>query len=159
MKILINFIILLLITTSCTLNKVVKKHGVRNLEKKQSELTINQSNTNDIRSILGPPSTKSTFDNDLWVYIERKTTNSTRLLSFGQKELLINNVLILELDTKGMLVKKDFYNKDNMEQLKFSKDITKISYNKRSFVYDFLSSMRQKVNDPLGKRKKGKSKY
>ena len=76
MKILINFIILLLITTSCTLNKVVKKHGVRNLEKKQSELTINQSNTNDIRSILGPPSTKSKFDNDVWIYIERKQTQS-----------------------------------------------------------------------------------
>ncbi len=58
-----------------------------------------------------------------------------------------------------MLVKKDFYNKENMEKLKFSKDITQISYNKRSFVYDFLSSMRQKINDPLGKRKKGKSKY
>ena len=46
-----------------------------------------------------------------------------------------------------------------METLKFSKEQTKISYKKRSFVYDFLSSLRQKVNDPLGKRKKGKSKY
>ncbi len=138
---------------------MVKHHGVPFLEKKQQKLTLHSSNKNDITKLLGPPSTKSTFDNDLWVYIERKTTNSTRLLKFGQRELLINNVLILELDTKGMLVKKDFYNKENMEKLKFSKDITQISYNKRSFVYDFLSSMRQKINDPLGKRKKGKSKY
>ena len=138
---------------------MVKHHGVPFLEKKQQKLTLHSSNKNDITKLLGPPSTKSTFDNDLWVYIERKTTNSTRLLKFGQRELLINNVLILELDTKGMLVKKDFYNKENMEKLKFSKDITQISYSKRSFVYDFLSSMRQKINDPLGKRKKGKSKY
>ena len=138
---------------------MVKHHGVPFLEKKHQKLTLHSSNKNDITKLLGPPSTKSTFDNDLWVYIERKTTNSTRLLKFGQRELLINNVLILELDTKGMLVKKDFYNKENMEKLKFSKDITQISYKKRSFVYDFLSSMRQKVNDPLGKRKKGKSKY
>ena len=138
---------------------MVKHHGVPFLEKKQQKLTLHSSNKNDITKLLGPPSTKSTFDNDLWVYIEKKTTNSTRLLKFGQRELLINNVLILELDTKGMLVKKDFYNKENMEKLKFSKDITQISYSKRSFVYDFLSSMRQKINDPLGKRKKGKSKY
>jgi len=138
---------------------VVKHHGVPFLEKKQQKLTLHSSNKNDITKLLGPPSTKSTFDNDLWVYIERKTTNSTRLLKFGQRELIVNNVLILEIDTKGLLVKKDFYNKENMEKIKFSKDITTISYNKRSFVYDFLSSMRQKVNDPLGKRKKGKSKY
>ena len=113
---------------------------------------------NDITKLLGPPSTKSTFDNDLWVYIERKTTNSTRLLKFGQRELIVNNVLILEIDTKGLLVKKDFYNKENMEKIKFSKDITTISYNKRSFVYDFLSSMRQKINDPLGVRAKKRKK-
>ncbi len=155
----ILFFIIIFFISNCSLNKVVKHHGVPFLEKKQQKLTLHSSNKNDITKLLGPPSTKSTFDNDLWVYIERKTTNSTRLLKFGQRELLINNVLILELDTKGMLVKKDFYNKENMEKLKFSKDITQISYSKRSFVYDFLSSMRQKINDPLGKRKKGKSKY
>jgi len=155
----ILFFIIIFFISNCSLNKVVKHHGVPFLEKKQQKLTLHSSNKNDITKLLGPPSTKSTFDNDLWVYIERKTTNSTRLLKFGQRELIVNNVLILEIDTKGLLVKKDFYNKENMEKIKFSKDITTISYNKRSFVYDFLSSMRQKVNDPLGKRKKGKSKY
>ena len=155
----ILFFIIIFFISNCSLNKVVKHHGVPFLEKKQQKLTLHNSNKNDITKLLGPPSTKSTFDNDLWVYIERKTTNSTRLLKFGQRELIVNNVLILEIDTKGLLVKKDFYNKENMEKIKFSKDITTISYNKRSFVYDFLSSMRQKVNDPLGKRKKGKSKY
>ena len=155
----ILFFIIIFFISNCSLNKVVKHHGVPFLEKKQQKLTLHSSNKNDITKLLGPPSTKSTFDNDLWVYIERKTTNSTRLLKFGQRELIVNNVLILEIYTKGLLVKKDFYNKENMEKIKFSKDITTISYNKRSFVYDFLSSMRQKVNDPLGKRKKGKSKY
>ena len=152
------FIIIFFIS-NCSLNKVVKHHGVPFLEKKQHKLTLLNSNKNDITKLLGPPSTKSTFDNDLWVYIERKTTNSTSLLKFGQKKLLVNNVLILELDTKGMLVKKEFFNKENMEKLKFNKNETKIVYNKRTFVYDFLSSLRQKINDPLGKRKKGKSKY
>ena len=42
------------------------------LEKKQLELTVNISNKNDIRKILGNPSTTSKFDNDIWIYIERK---------------------------------------------------------------------------------------
>ena len=155
----ILFIIIAFFIANCSLNKVVKHHGVPFLEKKQEKLTLNTSNKNDIIKLLGPPSTKSTFDNDLWIYVERKITNSTKLMKFGRQELMLNNVLILEFDTMGLLVNKEFFNKDNMENLKFSKAETQIYYNKRSFVYDFLSSLRQKINDPLGKRKKGKSKY
>ena len=157
MKILINFIILLLITTSCTLNKVVKKHGVRNLEKKQSELTINQSNTNDIRSILGPPSTKSTFDNDLWIFIEREIEKE-KILKLSKEKLIKNNILILEINNQGLLVKKTFLNIDDMNEIKLSALKTEQKYSKNTFIYDFLSSMRQKINDPLGKRKKPKIK-
>ena len=157
MKILINFIILLLITTSCTLNKVVKKHGVRNLEKKQSELTINQSNTNDIRSILGPPSTKSTFDNDLWIFIEREIEKE-KILKLSKEKLIKNNILILEINNQGLLVKKTFLNIDDMNEIKLSALKTEQKYSKNTFIYDFLSSMRQKINDPLGVRKKPKIK-
>ena len=41
-----------------------------------------------------------------------------------------------------------------MKKIKFSEEETEIAYSKNTFVYDFLSSMRQKMNDPLGKRKK-----
>jgi hypothetical protein len=41
-----------------------------------------------------------------------------------------------------------------MKEIDFIEDETGITYSKRSFVYDFLSSMRQKVNDPLGVRAK-----
>ena len=115
------------------------------------KIKVNTTNKNDLVKIFGEPSTKSTFDNDVWIYIERKITN-THLL--GRRELVTNNVLVLEIDDRGLLAKVDFYNIDDMKSLKFDKDETTILYTKRSFVYDFLSSMRQKVNDPLGVRKK-----
>ena len=115
------------------------------------KIKVNTTNKNDLVKIFGEPSTKSTFDNDVWIYIERKITN-THLL--GRRELVTNNVLVLEIDDRGLLAKVDFYNTDDMKSLKFDKDETTILYTKRSFVYDFLSSMRQKVNDPLGVRKK-----
>ena len=115
------------------------------------KIQVNSSNKNDIVKIFGEPSTKSTFDNDVWIYIERKITNTH---FFGKRELIINNVLVLEIDDLGLLAKIDFYNIDDMNKLKFDKDNTEISYSKRGFIYDFLSSMRQKVNDPLGVRKK-----
>ena len=94
-----------LFVSACTLKKVEKHHGVHFLNKKQEKLTVNKSNKNDILQLLGSPSTKSTFDNDLWIYIERKTDNSS-LLTFGNEKIIINNVLLLELDNKGMLKKK-----------------------------------------------------
>ena len=133
------------------MNLVDDHHGVYFLEKKMKKIQVNATNKNDIVSIFGEPSTRSTFDNDVWIYIERKITNTHFL---GRRELVVNNVLVLEIDDLGLLAKIDFYNINDMNKVDFDKDVTNISYRKKSFVYDFLSSMRQKINDPLGVRKK-----
>jgi outer membrane protein assembly factor BamE (lipoprotein component of BamABCDE complex) len=148
-KILLLSLILL---ASCTLSKVVKHHGVHNLEQKQTKLKINQTNKNDIIDLIGPPSTKSTFDNDVYIYIERKTSGS-KLLKLGKKKLVKNDVLVLEIDNKGILIAKNFYNKDEMNNIRFDDDVTSINYSKKSFIYNFLSSVMQKIDDPLGKKR------
>ena len=148
-KILILSIFLL---SSCTLNKVVQHHGVHNLELKQEKLKINKTNKNDIIEIIGPPSTKSTFDNDLYIYIERKTSGS-KLIKMGKKKIIKNDVLVLEIDKKGILVAKKFYNKNDMNEIVFDEDITGVNYSKRSFIYNFLTTLRQKIDDPLGKKR------
>ena len=86
------------------------------------------------------------------IYIERNTSTS-RLSKLGKKKLLVNNTLVLELDNRGLLVEKVFLNKDDMKDLKFSEDFTQMSMTKKSFVYEFLGSVRSKINDPLGKKK------
>tara|TARA_B100000674_G_scaffold88097_1_gene61090 strand:+ start:117 stop:548 length:432 start_codon:yes stop_codon:yes gene_type:complete len=132
---------------------VVNHHGVPYLEKKQAALIIDETNINDIRKSLGNPSTTSKFDNDVWIYIERKQTQS-KLKNLGRMRVYENNVLVLEFDKYGLLKKKDFYNKNDMNELKLTKNITGKAFRKNSFVYDFMSSLRQKVNDPLGQRAK-----
>ena len=148
-----KFLILIFIFhTSCSVNKVVQHHGVHNLEKKQTKLKINYTNKNDIIKLIGPPSTKSTFDNEVYIYIERKTSSS-KITKLGKKKLIANNILVLEIDNKGLLLSKKFYNKDDMKQIKFDEDITSIDYDKKSFIYRFLYSLRQKIDDPLGKKR------
>jgi len=153
MKKLFIFFILSLFISACTLKKIERHHGVHFLNKKQEKLTINQSNKNDILKLLGSPSTKSTFDNDLWIYIERKTDNSS-LTKFGNERIIVNNVLLLEVNNMGLLASKEFLDLTKMQDLEFAKQTTVSQYKKKSFLYDFLSSMRQKINDPLGKRKR-----
>ena len=151
MKILI--LIFFFILSNCTLNKVNNHHGVHFLKKKNESLIIKKTNKNDILKLLGQPSTKSKFDNELFIYIEREITRG-RLINFGKNILIKNDVLILEIDNRGILLSKKFNNIDDMKEIKFSDSKTTTIGKKNDFIYSFLSSLRQKINDPLGKRKK-----
>ena len=150
MKIFI--IILAIFLTSCKLNKVVNHHGIHNLEAKSQELLINQTNINQIKSLLGPPSSKSYFDEDILIYLERKTSNS-KLLKLGKKKLIANNVLLLEIDNRGMLINKEFLDQDDLNKLKFTNKTTKTIADQESFVSRALSGVITKIDDPLGKKR------
>ena len=150
MKIII--IILAIFLTSCKLNKVVNHHGIHNLEAKSQELLINQTNINQIKSLLGPPSSTSYFDEDILIYLERKTSNS-KLLKLGKKKLIANNVLLLEVDNRGMLINKEFLDQDDLNKLKFTNKTTKTITDQESFVSRALSGVITKIDDPLGKKR------
>ena len=138
--------------TGCKLNKIVNHHGVHNLEAKSNELSLNVTNINEINSLLGPPSTKSYFNNEVLIYLERKTSNS-KLLKLGKKKLIANNVLLLEINSKGMLVKKEFLNREDLNKINFSKKTTSANVGNESFIYKALYGIRTKIDDPLGKKR------
>ena len=152
MKNYFYLIIIFLFISNCTLNKVIKHHGVHFLEKKKEKLIIGKTNKNDIIKLLGPPSTKGAFNQELWIYMEIQTSSS-KLSNLGKKELLKNNILLLDIDNRGVLSKNVFLTKEDMNNIKFSEDTTQMSYSKNNFIYEFLYSVRQKINDPLGKKK------
>ena len=121
------------------------------MEKKSEKIILNQTNKNDIIKLLGPPSTYSLGDIDTLIYIER-STSSSKLTKLGGKKLLTNNVLVVEINNRGLAVNKSFLDKEDMNKIDFSKKITQKRYSDNDFVYDFLSSIRKKINDPLGKK-------
>ncbi len=143
---LFYIIFTILIATSCSLKPIDKYHGVAFLEKKQEKLLINKSNKNDIIRILGAPSTQSVLEEDLWIYIENRKSKSS-ILKLGKEIVLTSNVLVLEIDNRGVLKNKKFYNIDDQNDLIFSKNETAMS-DKDSFVYGVLSSLKQKIDSP-----------
>ena len=147
-----TLILLLLLISSCSLNKIVNHHGVHNLEAKGKELYINETNINQIRNLLGPPSSTSYFDKDILIYLERKTSNS-KILKLGKKKLIANNVLLLEVDNRGMLINKEFLDQDDLNKLKFTNKTTKTIADQESFVSRALSGVITKIDDPLGKKR------
>ena len=139
---LLSIIIFFII--GCQRNEVIKSHGISYLEKREKLIILNKSNKNDTIEIFGQPATKGMTNNNLWIYIERTKTRG-KLFKLGREYLKKNNVLVLEFDKYGVLAKKDFYNKENMKKLKFTKNITENEIRKENFIRSFLSSIRQKM--------------
>ncbi|ETA69626.1 outer membrane protein assembly factor BamE [Candidatus Pelagibacter ubique] len=148
---IIYIFFIILVTTSCSINPIDNYHGVAFLEKKQKKLSINKSNKNDIIKILGAPSTESILENDLWIYIENRKSKSS-LFKLGKEIVLTNNVLVLEIDKKGILKNKKFYDINDLNKINFNKNETKMS-DKDSFVYGVLSSLRQKIDSTKRNKK------
>ena len=58
----------------------------------------------------------------------------------------------MKFDEYGILIKKKLYDVNKMNDINFSKGTTAAIAREKSFVYSFLSSIRQKINKPVTKR-------
>jgi outer membrane protein assembly factor BamE (lipoprotein component of BamABCDE complex) len=144
MKKIVYLLLILLFIISCQRKEVIRTHGISYLEKREKLIFINKTNKNDTINIFGQPSTRGMTDENLWIYVERTITRG-KMLKFGRNLLKKNNVLVLEFDKYGILKKKDFYDIQDMKKLTFEKNITENEIRKENFIYSFLSSIRQKM--------------
>ena len=144
MKKIIYLLITLLFINNCQGEKIVRTHGIAYLEKREKLLILNKSNKNDTINIFGQPSTKGMDNDNLWIYIERTMTKG-KLLKLGRNYLTKNNVLVLEFDKYGILKDKKLSSIENMEKVTFAENITENEIRKENFVYSFLSSVREKM--------------
>ena len=152
MKKIILYIFALILISNCSLNKVSNTHGIKLLENKSKKIFIGKSNKNDILTLFGPPSVKSTFDDNLRFYIERKK-NSKSIFLLGAKKTVENNILALKINDRGLLAEKNFFTIDDMENINFDKSDTLRTYDKNSYLYNVLTSLREKINSPTRKKK------
>ena len=129
--------------TNCQLQEPNNNHGILFLENRSSQLIINKNNKNDVIRLLGNAHTVS-IDKKDWIYIERVLTKG-RYYKLGQNVLKTNNVLVLTFDKYGILKEKNFLDKNDLNKMTFSKQITENNIKKKSFVQKFLSSIKSKM--------------
>ena len=140
-----------LFTLNCSLNKVSNIHGSRFIETKYDKIVLNKSNKNDVRKLIGPPSSVSDFDGT-WFFIERKKVNQS-LFKLGKQRISNNNVIILEFNQMGIVSKKNFLKLDNMNEIDINENNTKKKFDQDNTLYNILSSLRDKVNSPSKRNK------
>ena len=151
----IFFIFIFLFTLNCSSNKVSNNHGFISLESKLEKISINKTNKNDILNIIGPPSSVSSFDNNKWFYIQRIKTNQS-LFKLGIQKIEKNKILIVKFNNKGILSNKKILNIKDMNDIKFSKDITEKEFKQNDLLFKVFSSLREKANAPTRNRSKNK---
>jgi outer membrane protein assembly factor BamE (lipoprotein component of BamABCDE complex) len=138
------FIFILYILSGCQLQEPLKNHGIIYLENRSNKLILNKSNKNNVIDVIGYPQIKTEDKNESWIYIERVLTKG-KYHKLGKHILKENNVLVLNFDKYGILIKKDFLTKNDINKLKFSKKDTKNEITRKSFVQSFLQSVKQKM--------------
>ena len=114
-----NILLILLILQNCQIKKSTKNHGINYLENRYNLLKVDFTNINDTRTLLGYPHSKSLDNDKTWYYFER-TISKGNLHKFGQQVLKDNNVVVLTFNERGILKKKEFLNKKDMKNLKFT---------------------------------------
>ena len=150
----IIFFLLILAVTNCSTKKLEVSHGLVNLDKKKDEISIGKSNKNDILNIFGPPSTVSTFDEDIWIYIELKKENQS-IVKLGKKRIKKNNTLIVKFDNRNLVNKVDFIDINNLNKLKLSDKKTEKEFTTNNMLFNVLTNLREKINAPV-RRKQNK---
>ena len=149
MKYLLTLIFIL--TLNCSGNKVSNYHGSKLLKSKYDTIEVNITNKNDLIKTIGPPSTISDFNKNLWFYFERLKTNQS-LLKLGAQKIKENNILIVELNNKGILKSKRILDLDDMNDVEYLKTVTTKEFQNDNLIYGVFSSLREKINAPLRNR-------
>ena len=133
------------ILNSCGLNKANYTEGLTNLEERQKLLTINKTNKNDVVSLLGEAVIKEYPNESRWVFIENVKKKSLT----GSSKTIKNNLLLLEFNTRGILVNKKLLVKKDMKKLKFDKDIQISQGVNSSFSKKFFTTIKKRMSNKL----------
>ena len=146
----IFIILLILLVSNCTTKKLENNHGLVTLDKKKNEITVGKTNKNDVVNLFGPASTVSTFDDNIWIYIESKKVNQS-IFKLGSQKLKKNNTLIIEFNERSLVKNIKFIDINEMNDLKIAEKKTQKAYSNNSKLYSILTSLTEKIKDPTRK--------
>ena len=101
-KLLISIFIIVLIFISCTPKQNL--HGILISKKDIENIVEGETNINFLITKYGEPTFTGAFNKN--VYYQNETT---RILPAGKKEFTSRNILALEIDDNGIIVKKKYF--------------------------------------------------
>lgn len=138
-------IISILILYSCSNKPAIILTGTLNLNNKEKILITGTSNRNDVLKILGPSIIRGYPDENKWVYFEQHQTKNL----FGKNKITKNDLLIINFDNKGLIIKKKLFDIKNNNEIELSEEITKTFAIEETLAKKFFSSMRKRIENKM----------
>jgi outer membrane protein assembly factor BamE (lipoprotein component of BamABCDE complex) len=136
-----KYILVFFFIVNCT--TIDELHGIDNLKIKSESLQVNNTNTNDVLNLIGPPQNIGINNNNIWFYHEVHQT----INKYGTKVITDNNTLRLEFDDLGILKKINFLDKKALSKNTFDETNTISLGKESSFLFSFLASIRQRAKN------------
>ena len=143
-KIYYTYIIIVsIILASC--NSRISNHGTIFTKKEINIIKNTKLNKSEIIEILGQPSTKSTFSDDIWYYI----ANVQREKGYFKIKTISNSILKIVFNKKQQVISYNYVSNGKTFDISINKDKTFADIDKDgSFWQDFLSSFARRLKEP-----------
>jgi outer membrane protein assembly factor BamE (lipoprotein component of BamABCDE complex) len=125
-----------LLLSACSTDVFNRTEG--NMPSKSDILEIKQGmSQEDVRNLLGSPSAISSLDHRTWIYM-----NSTmKRMAFYEPEELERNVVAIEFDHDGKVIKLIELTKDNGKNIVISKDETPVMGTEQTFMEKYFGGV------------------
>ena len=88
----------------------------------------------------------------IYGFIQKEKKKGKSIFLLGAKKTVDNNVLAVKLNNRGLLSEKKFFTIDDMENINFDKSTTIKTYDRNSYLFNLLTSLREKINSPTRKK-------
>ncbi len=99
----------------------------------------------EVTALLGTPSTRASFDNQVWYYVNRRVEEQT----FFSKELTHQDVVRVSFDDTGTVEELSIFDMEDAKQVAFDDDATPTGGNELNVIEQFIGNI-GRFNAPTG---------
>lgn len=131
----------------CACTTIEEQHGVAIKPKEVAALTLDSSKS-DVVSVLGSPSTKSIYGDEVWYYLSNRKERNI----FAADELAEQEVLAISFDVNAHISNVETYSLSDSRKFAVNQRITETSGNDVSFMEQILGNVGRFSPDAVGGR-------
>lgn len=139
----------ILVVASCA--PIIKTNGEILAQDKVESLRVGVLKKDDVRSLLGTPTSVSTFDPNIWHYIGQKIEQQP----FGGPKLIEQKILIVSFDDQGVLEAFVMRGTDAYREVTYESQATPTSGHRLSAIEQLIGNYGRlsSLPDDKGKNK------
>ena len=104
---------------------------------KLSQVTVGVHKRDDVRTILGAPSTLGTFEDNAWYYIGQNTTQ----FAFFREKIVEQKVIVIVFSDQGVVEELEVFDQDDLREISLNERTTPTAGHSLGFFEQILGNI------------------